>query len=664
MLFNYFYIFACKKFKRYNPLPVKRNIAAIIFLLTIFFPVFSQNNAEKTPKKDSIRHVKAWNVTENLGIIKPVDPDTSAVNFQNTTTDHVYGIANAFGGNLGSPLEPKIYFDRVQKSDFLFLKPYNSYYKSVSDYKFYDTKTPFTNIAYYRGGPAFGREERFNALFSVNATSKLNVGFLADYIYGRGMYENQSTNYVTGGLFGSYLGKHYEAHGMVSINSFKNKENGGIQDERYVTDPQAMRDSIGGSFESIDIPVNLPDSTLSRLRNWTAFYNQKYHFGFERTNAQDSTKTDFIPVTTITHTIKFETDARSYVERYKTGNFYNNSFWNDSITNDTASYASLKNTLGISLNEEFNRIARFGLTAYASYDFREYRSLVDSTMHLSNINKNNLSVGGVLAKHLGERFKYDASGEISVLGDYVGDFNVIGNISNLFRLWKDTVVLSAQGFFDKKKPDYFLTYYQSNHYQWENSYDHHQYKTHLSGRLTIPRWRFNFNAGVENLSSYIYFDENGMPQEDNDNIQVLALDLRQDFAVGPFRLENRVIYQTSSKQEVLPLPALCLYHNLYFIKKFFKVLTVQLGVDVHYNTAYYAPLYMPATGQFQMQKKEKVGDYPVFNVYGNFHLKRMRFFVMYYHANYDISKPNYFSMTTYPINPSMFKLGLSWNFYD
>ena len=106
------------------------------------------------------------------------------------------------------------------------------------------------------------------------------------------------------------------------------------------------------------------------------------------------------------------------------------------------------------------------------------------------------------------------------------------------------------------------------------------------------------------------------------------------------------------------------YYDLYYHDVWFKVLTAQFGVNVRYNTEYYAPAYMPATGQFYTQSATKIGNYPLMNAYLNFHLKRTRFFFEYYNVNELFMKGAYFSMPNYPLNPAIFKMGISWNFYD
>ena len=119
---------------------------------------------------------------------------------------------------------------------------------------------------------------------------------------------------------------------------------------------------------------------------------------------------------------------------------------------------------------------------------------------------------------------------------------------------------------------------------------------------------------------------------------------------------------------MLPLPDLSLYHNFYILTKIAKkVLTVQLGADVRYFTEYHAPAYMPAIQQFHLQPgndQVKIGGYPIVNAYVNLHLKRTRIFAMMYHINAGMGNRNSFLVPHHPINPRLFKIGVSWNFYD
>jgi hypothetical protein len=152
------------------------------------------------------------------------------------------------------------------------------------------------------------------------------------------------------------------------------------------------------------------------------------------------------------------------------------------------------------------------------------------------------------------------------------------------------------------------------------------------------------------------------------NIQVLSATLWQDIQMGVLHWDNEVTTQYSSQPEVLPLPALNVYSNLYLLFTYAKVLKIQMGADARWFSRYYAPDYAPALQQYFVQEgpeKVEIGGYPIVNVYANFHLKQVRFYVMYYHVTQNLMKQtNSFLAPHYPINPRLFKLGLSWNFWD
>jgi hypothetical protein len=173
------------------------------------------------------------------------------------------------------------------------------------------------------------------------------------------------------------------------------------------------------------------------------------------------------------------------------------------------------------------------------------------------------------------------------------------------------------------------------------------------------------DVGVDNISNYIYFDSLALPTQHNGSIQVVTAKLVKNFRFGKFGLDNTIVYQENFEgKDIMPLPKLSLYHNLFYADKWFDELSTQIGSYVRYHSFYYAPAYMPATGQFYNQQDMKVGNYPEISVYANFHLKRTRFFFEYFHLNQLFMKGVYYSMPNYPINPATLRMGLTWNFYD
>ena len=153
-----------------------------------------------------------------------------------------------------------------------------------------------------------------------------------------------------------------------------------------------------------------------------------------------------------------------------------------------------------------------------------------------------------------------------------------------------------------------------------------------------------------------------MPAQNGGSVQVVSATLKQDFKVGILNWRNRLTFQTSSNESVLPLPKFAVYSNLFILFKVAKVLEVQLGVDCDYYTKYYAPGYQPATTTFYNQREIKCGNYPFMNAYANMKLKKARFYVLFSHVNQGLMGNNYFAMPHYPMNPRRFQLGVSVDF--
>ena len=349
---------------------------------------------------------------------------------------------------------------------------------------------------------------------------------------------------------------------------------------------------------------------------------------------------------------------------------YENTYFNKngSVSRDSTTAFSIKNIFGIALLEGFNKYAKAGLTAYISHKFSRYDLMNADSMTVDRFTEQEIFVGGELAKRQGKVLHYSIDGEIGIMDKALGQFRVHGNMDLNFRLGKDTVNLIARGFVTNTLPSFYMRHYHSNHFFWDNDNMEKEFRTRVEGELNIDRWGTNLRAGVENIKNYTYFNQKAVPEQYSGNIQILSATLKQNFRAGIFHLDNEVTWQKSSNETILPLPQLSLYSNLYILTKLAKkVLTVQLGADVRYFTKYNAPAYTPAVQQFHLQPgndQVEIGGYPIVNIYANLQLKRTRLFAMYSHVNQGMGTRNSFLVPHYPINPSLLKLGVSWNFYD
>ncbi len=727
---------------------MKRKLTFLIYIcLWLASPVLAQNPFEEQEHTDSAHNPDefiwgrdttssgdkeipigsfCWKIDERFGNVLPAESDTLPDNFQNfNLTDGPTGQYN-FLGNLGSPRLSRIFLDRKPHSNFIFADPFDYFYTPVDEFLFTNTKSPITNLSYHSSGNKQNGEDRLRAYFASNINKISGIGLKCDYLYGRGYYNNQATSLFNGTLYGYYLADRYNMHAWISVNHMRLGENGGIENDNYITHPEDFTRSYG----SRDIPTILSEN-WNRNEDQTYYLTHRYNLGFYKdvelpdslkpVMPEDSvllkdltdsirmvvmadtmrtrvtldslrsaylasveTPQEFIPVTSFIHTLRIR-NAKHRVYSYNTPeNYYTNHYYGDpdNMGDGTRGYA-VKNTLGISLREGFNKWAKAGLTAFASHEFRHFTlpDLLEGTQIIRGYSENNLSVGGVLNKRMGKTLHYDVTGEVVLLGEDLGQFDVEGKADLNFRLFKDTVQLAARAFIKNLNPSFYMRHYHTQFAWWDNSLDK-EFRTRIEGTLSLKRTRTRLTAGVENIKNYAYFATEKTAYNNNNgevagysravsvrqygnSVQVLSAQLNQDFKFGIFNWENEVAFQKSSQEDILPLPAISAYSNLYIVFRIAKVLRVQLGGNVRYFTEYYAPDYAPIVQQFTVQAPEdriKLGNYPICNVYANLHLKHCRIYVAYNHVN--AGSGNSFLVPHYPINPARFCFGLSWNFFN
>lgn len=399
-------------------------------------------------------------------------------------------------------------------------------------------------------------------------------------------------------------------------------------------------------------------------------------------------KKEFVPVTSFIHTLKFDNYRRIY-QAYKTPtDFYANTYTvdepltGDSIYDKTRHYR-LKNTFALSLLEGFNKWAKAGLKAFITSELRHFT--LPSATGTDTYNEHNLSFGAQLSKKQGKTFHYDAIAETWLTGEDAGQLKIDGSVDLNFKLFGDTLTLTANGFFYRLNPTFYYRHYHSRHAWWDNTNMSKILHSKIQGILNYQKTRTTLRVAVDEIKNYTYFasshtitsgkrvDHAITVNQNSGAIHLLTASLSQDFTFGPLNWESVITYQNSSNKTVLPVPMLNLYSNVYLRFKIAHVLRCDFGADVRYFTKYYASDYVPSLGQYAVQtntnttgsdSRVEIGNYPVVNVYANFHLKHTRFFIMMSHLNAGTGKKNYFYTPHYPLNQSILRFGLSWNFFN
>lgn len=739
--------------------------------------VNNQRNRQGTDSlgtdKEIPEGIHVWTVDPRFGDRVEAKPDTASHMFMNSI--FTTGMRSEYNstGNLGAPRQARLFIDRMENNNFIFVNPYDYVVTPVEKFQFTNTLSPLTNISFNNCGNRTNGEDHFKTKFAVNAGKRLGIGFLIDYIYGRGYYNAQSTSHFKAALYGSYMGERYQAHLLFNTLHEKVTENGGITSELYITHPESFNEN----FATSEIPTML-EQNWNRNDNQHIFFTQRYSVGFNRKvpmtpeeikarkfaiesqkeqdekkarakaekeamdagvefdkknaklpksysgrpdNAKVATKTapadsaaiasgrvkvngknmadsllaasnkakedtswlkdEYVPVTSFIHTADFTTYRRIY-EAYATPeNYYLDTYKvkerlaGDSIYDKTSNW-NLRNTFAIALLEGFNKWIKTGAKVFATHTLSHY--VLPDSVGTTSWNEHSVAVGAQLSKTQGKSLHFNVTGDVAVVGYNVGEIKIDGGVDLNFPLFGDTMTLAASGFYHHVKPSFYFRHYQSRHLWWDS--DDLSMIDHLraQGVLNYAKTRTRFRFAFDEIKNYAYFassftnsDDNGRlynmaySRQASSPITVLTAEVAQDLAFGPLHWETTLTWQKSTNQDVLPLPAINAYTNLYLRFKIARVLNCDFGADARFFTKYAAPDYFPSLGQYTVQEnenKQKIGGYPVINAYFNFKLSRARFFVMMSHVNCGSGNKEYFFTPNYPLNGRVFRFGISWDF--
>lgn len=677
-------------------------IIILIFILSVNCgSAFAQGDRDWNPKAmpgegeplETVKEPSAWTLTYPLGFHIPAEVDTAQYNYQRRSIPTMASDAWATTGNLGSPGMNLLWFEREKPSGFLFYNALGFWMPSFAKQKFHNTYIPTTILQYNYCGNSENHQDRLQGDFAGNVNRRIGIGGFVDYLHSKGCYNYQAAKDFNFGLSAYYLGDRYELQTFYQQYAHQNLENGGITDDRYITDPATVQGGVT-SVQYKSIPTRLT-SAKNRLTGSEFYMNHAYKIGYWNDEQVNDTLTRdiYIPVMKILYSFDYRHYRHVFSEKSQSKDYWDNFYFDQSATYDNTKLNSFSNTVGIYLIEGFRKWMKFGLSAYATYQLNQFtlpnagylseteegestdgeNSSAEDSSDLTPLpstgvpeakhNQNFVFIGGRIEKAQGSILRYNADVRFGLSGDAAGDLELNGQILTNIPLFGDTVAIEAHGGFHNTTPDWLTKNYVSNHFIWSKDFGKIR-SVKFGGSLDIPWSRTKAMIDVENIQNRIYFGSDFMPYQHGGNVQIMSVGLQQDFKVGILNWNNRVTWQVSSNNNVLPLPQLSVYSNLFIKARLFKVLHIQVGVDCDYYTKYKGYTYQPATMTFCNQEETELGGYPFCNAYVNLRLYRCRFYVMMSHVNQGLfgSAYNEFSLPHYPINPRRFQIGIAVDF--
>ncbi len=646
--------------------------------------------AETTPRiletyalPDSLyyKRLVSWTRDPDFGKMNAAVPDTS---YNYRFHDYAFrrsDVNATWLGVAGSPVQHYNWFQRKSDEGVEFYDAQESWSYSHRTLPHYNTKVPYTELAYF--GTLFAKSakesDNLHLFTTQNITPAFNFALLFDRYGGGGILDREETVNKTGVVQVNYLGKRYTAHAGYIYNMVRRQENGGMRDIGMIRDT---------TVDSRDIKVNLLDAQ-SKIKKNTVFLDQQLRIPFtfiEKMRARRDSTYEYDPeglnrdITTafIGHSTEFSTYTRMYTDDINDefgAALYNDVFRYGRSSADSLRVMRLDNKLYIRLQpwSSDGVVSRLdvGVGDYLKhyYDSCAVRPL----KHVENSFY-------IYAGAEGQLFKtawWDAKARFVMLGHDAGDFGVQANAGFRFfpfrRARKSPISVSAHFETTLESPTYYQQHINLNHYSWDNAFSKIS-TTRIQGRLDIPYWRMSADVGYALLAGNLYYGTDGIIRQNSPAMSVLSAQLRKEFKIGPVHLDHRALLQYSSNPDVLPLP-LAAFNFRYYIEFVVQrneqrqnVMTMQIGADAYYNTPWHSPAWNPNLGVFHNQTERLYTNGPWFDVFVNVQWKRACIFIKYQNAGvgWPLLHPDYFSADRYIVTQNGMdglKFGVFWPFY-
>lgn len=631
---------------------------------------------------DTVRALRNWKWT--------VDRDYNRVNIAPLDTtladwriDYVFyrnGVGDMSLGGLGQSTQPVNWFDRRQSPDFTFARSYDAYTARLDNVPFYNGKTPLTNMMYLESGQKRYREEHFELVHSQNITpsTSANVSYKARST--RGQYDWQATKNHALSVGVAHTGKRYSVHAAYMHNMVDTRENGGVVGEWAIADT---------TFEMPSgVPMRLASSEAhNHYRNHSFFIKQAYAIPLEHVTEYDFSLADLSAVY-FGHQFEYNTWSKVYTDKRATYTnerghyneethkwepvrdleYYDHWYIDPEATRDSISERIISNKLFVQVQPWDRNGVVSTIDGGVGLDLHTY-----SYLRLDDYVKGDMTrdkrtswyvygaTGGKIKRYAdwGADVKYYPSGYRG------GDLYVNADITLRAFIREHPLILTGRFRQELRSPGYWQENLFSNHYAWFNSFDKES-ETRFEVNFSVPDIALEVGAWQGVMNNMIYYDSNSHVAQHSGVVSLTSLYARKDFRFAGVHLDHRALVQITSDEHVLPVPtfsAFLSYYYEFWVKR--DVLRVQIGLDGRFNTAYHAPSYNPALSAFFNQRDVKVGSYPYIDAFVSAKWKRMRILLKFQHLNEGLfGNGEYFQVARYPMNPRMFKLGISWSFYD
>ncbi|MFM9826668.1 putative porin [Flavobacterium sp.] len=661
-----------------NKLSSPMRIFLFLFVFALPMVLFSQKkdfkNKANTPNSDSnssyirqtdsvVSKPKPKVATLDLYRFISLERDTTYIDTSLTIQkeySHNYLRRDTFG-LIAFPNEGQTY--NTLHNNLADLSPYPEFGFKAKHFNFIEANqirycsvaTPVTEL-YFKSVMKQGQSA--DSFLSLNITPRFNFSIAYKGLRSEGRYINQLSSSGNFRFTTSYNSKNqrYFANAHFTAQDILNEENGGI--------------TTIDDFESEDISFDNRERLEVYLTNAKSYLKGKrffidHHF---RINPTKGTTNLYL-----SHQFNYEHKYFEYNQATvastvgsTTLNRFGNSYLTSGI-NDQTRYNKTHNIVGITYENTL-----LGKFKFFAEDFKTnyyYNKILIRSNGIipASLNQNINTVGGQYdyeSQKWKGRFLYTRS---------LGNESLSNLDATLFYSFNDESQLSFGYQNINSMPNNNFELYQSSYvnYNWSNSFKNEKNNI-ISANLNSPL--FNASLQLAKMDDHLYFADTSTdtsiqlvsPEQYDKTINYFSFKINKEFRFGKFALDNTVLYQKVEQQDfILNVPQLVTRNSLYYSGYMFKkALYLQTGFVFNYFTNYYANDYNPVIGEFFVQNRKEIGNYPNIDFFVNARIQRTRIYFKAEHFNSSLTGNNFYAAPNNPYRDFMIRFGVVWNFFE
>ncbi len=515
---------------------------------------------------------------------------------------------------------------------------YDLYWDSET-IRYYDTKSPYSNMKVILGGK--GRSvTRVN--FSRNITPRWNFGFnfrslLIDKQIQRSGKGDRNVRSTYIDLYSAFHTKDstYSLFLNYRRNYHQADEYGGVL--------------TGDDFLYRDFFLVNAQRRLSEAESNDTRYNLHVFHQFK-----------LAPAFQLYHKGDFYKSKNKFNDSKPGNSFYDFIVVDSALTRDQTEFKSFRNEAGVKGN--LGKLFFNGYAAVRNYDM-DYKYFYEDNFYLDT-SDDELYIGGRMALQL------DSLIEVKGWAEWMMDDRYLAQ-GAIRTKWFEAYAKRSVS-----TPTFLQQAYRGSHDVWLNTFVNME-ATEIGGNLIYKTKNISVLPGVRfsTFKNYIFFKQNVadsgqrvLPLQSSGYQTLVSPEL--NFSITLFNHINfttQAIYThvIENSENAIQVPDVFVNNQVSYSNIWFKGnLDFQVGVDVHWKSAYYAPAYDPVIQQFYVQQDFSAPSFPLLDIFLNAKIKHARIFVKYNNILKMFSDYAAIPTPFYPGIKNIVDFGFDWSFYD